>query len=200
MPIRVHWSTPLGALILGGFRFIPAYWLGFFLLVLAHELGHAFVVRRVGGKVLTVDVMAMGGQCTWTGEVTALQRACIAWGGIWAQALLFGAAMAVQWLQGPPTTYATLLFMRVFTTSNLWMMAFNLLPLPPLDGAEAWPLVPLLVKRMRERRRQKRRSNAHALTAKELSRRDALDRELDEAPPEVKQVVDALFAEVRKKE
>jgi len=30
---------------------------------------------------------------------------------------------------------------EVFTRTNFWLMAFNLVPFPPLDGAEAWKIV-----------------------------------------------------------
>jgi hypothetical protein len=38
---------------------------------------------------------------------------------------------------------------QVFTTTNLWIIGFNLLPIEPLDGARAWPLFPLLWRRLR---------------------------------------------------
>ena len=34
VPIRVHWSTPVGVLIFSGFRFVPAFWVSVFLLIL----------------------------------------------------------------------------------------------------------------------------------------------------------------------
>ena len=35
-PIRLHWSLPIGAVVLSRFQFVPGYWLGFVLL--AHLL------------------------------------------------------------------------------------------------------------------------------------------------------------------
>ena len=32
----------------------------------------------------------------------------------------------------------------VFTSTNLWLIVINLLPIPPLDGSEAWRLLPRL--------------------------------------------------------
>jgi hypothetical protein len=39
----------------------------------------------------------------------------------------------------------------VFTRTNLWLIALNLLPVPPLDGAEAWPLLRHLKDRWKNR-------------------------------------------------
>jgi hypothetical protein len=71
IPLRVHGSTPLVALVFGGFRFVPEqYGWGSF-------CGSARL-RRMTNAWPTVDMMAIGGGCTWRGEVTAVKRACIA--------------------------------------------------------------------------------------------------------------------------
>src|SRR3954469_24579295 len=85
VPIRVHWTMPFGALLLSRFRFAPVVWAAFFVLVLIHEIGHAFVVQRVRATAIAVEVHAFGGLCRWQGDVTPLARAAIAWGGVWAQ-------------------------------------------------------------------------------------------------------------------
>ena len=54
-------------------------------------------------------------------------------------------------LFGPPTSQHTALLAHVFTTANLWVIGFNLLPVEPLDGAKAWPLFRLLWQRRRRR-------------------------------------------------
>lgn len=138
-PIRIHWSAPLGALFFGGFAFRPGFWLGFFVVIILHELGHAVVVKAVRQHVAGIDVIALGGVCKWSGPVTSIQRALIAWGGVWAQMLLFAAAQITLFFWAPPTAFFADLAV-VLTTTNLWLMALNLLPFRPLDGAEAWPL------------------------------------------------------------
>lgn len=138
-PIRIHWSAPLGALFFGGFAFRPGFWLGFFAIIILHELGHAVVVKAVRQHVAGIDVIALGGVCKWSGSVTPIQRALIAWGGVWAQMVLFAAAQIILLFWSPSTAFLYDLII-VFTTTNLWLMAINLFPLKPLDGAEAWPL------------------------------------------------------------
>ncbi|HMR10449.1 MAG TPA: hypothetical protein PKA88_31950, partial [Polyangiaceae bacterium] len=86
--LRLHWSLPLGMLVFGGLRVAPAFWLGFFLLVLIHELGHAFVVKAYGHRVLSVDVTGFGGLCRWSGSASVMERGLIAWNGVLAQAVL----------------------------------------------------------------------------------------------------------------
>ena len=157
MPIRVHWTMPVGALIFSGFSFAPAFWLGFFVLVLIHELGHAFFVRRFRHHVVSIEVTGFGGLCRWSGHATPFERAAIAWGGVAAQGILLALTFALVLALGSPTSRWTAELVHVFTTTNLWLIALNLLPIPPLDGAEAWPLVRHLGDRIRSRPRRLRR-------------------------------------------
>ena len=118
--------------------------MGWFGLVVIHELGHAAVVKAVGARPVSIDLTGFGGLCRWDGRVSLISRSAIAWGGVAAQLVLLGAVE----LGGPrlPT--------EVFwlgTISNAWMIAINLLPIEPLDGAEAWPLPWLLGIALRKR-------------------------------------------------
>jgi hypothetical protein len=140
VPIRVHVLTPLGALFFSGFRFEPGAWLGFFLLVLLHEMGHALLVMRYGLGVASIDVHAYGGACRWSGVATERQRSVIAWGGVIAQAVVFGLTVGFVTIAGPPRTLFARELVYVFTSTNLWLMLLNLLPFRPLDGAEAWKI------------------------------------------------------------
>jgi len=138
-PVRIHWSMPLGAFVLSGLQFAPGAWLGFLILVLVHELGHALLARAVGGHVVSVDVHAVGGHCAWSGDVTARQYALVAWGGVLAQlavlltAPLWSSFLPVWGFFGQLTT--------ALTTTNMLLIALNLIPAPPFDGAEAWKLL-----------------------------------------------------------
>src|SRR4051812_22189782 len=87
-PLRIHWSTPIGAFVLTGLSYVPGAWLGFVLLVLVHERGHAMLVRLFGGRVVSIDIHGVGGECRWQGHVSDRKRAAIAWGGVLAQAFL----------------------------------------------------------------------------------------------------------------
>ena len=154
--MRLHWTLPLGALVFGRGRFDPGFWVGFILVVLIHEIGHAAMVRRFRCRVLAIDVHALGGVCRWQGEPTAIERALIAWGGVTAQAALYVVTLAAIGVLGDPPTAFAFQLATAYTSTNLYLIAINLLPVPPLDGAEAWKLVPLLARRLRFRAPRRR--------------------------------------------
>jgi len=104
VPLRVHLLTPLGALLFTGFRLDPGAWLGFLLLILLHEMGHAAWVMRYGRRVASIDLHAYGGVCRWSGEVTAFQRSVIAWGGVMAQVTVLGLTLCGVALFGRPSS------------------------------------------------------------------------------------------------
>lgn len=137
-PIRVHWSTPIVAFALTGLSFVPGAWLGFLVLVLVHELGHAAVARACGAHVVSVNAHGLGGTCEWYGDVTAKQRAFIAWGGVLAQAALYVIARFAGIVL--PSWGFIGEFMYALTVTNIILIVVNLLPIRPLDGAEAWRL------------------------------------------------------------
>lgn len=150
VPIRLHASTPVGLLLFAGTS--PIGWAGFLGLILLHELGHAAVVFAVGGRPTEVMLHGFGGHCAWRGDVTPIGRAAIVWGGVAAQlvlligALTFWAFDLVPW----EFQYSELWYRMVF--SNAWLIALNLVPIAPLDGAEAWALPYLLGQRARRGR------------------------------------------------
>jgi Zn-dependent protease len=151
VPIRVHVLTPLGALFFSGFRFEPGAWLGFVLLILAHEMGHALLVMRYGLGVSSIDLHAYGGATRWSGLATERQRTVVAWGGVLAQAALFAVTLALVATIGGPRSLFGRELVYVFTTTNVWLMALNLLPFPPLDGAQAWKIAGELKESWRSR-------------------------------------------------
>lgn len=152
VPLRIHWSVPVCALLAGGVRVAPGAWLAFLLLVIIHEMGHLLVVRRAGARPVALDILGIGGLCSWEGSVTPIQRACIAWGGVWAQMVVLVITSALVLLLGRPASPFANQMVDVAITSNLWLIGLNLLPLPPLDGAEAWSLFSILHRRFRARR------------------------------------------------
>lgn len=168
VPIRLHWSIPVCALIAGGLRFAPGAWLAYLLLILIHEAGHAYVVRRVGARALALDVLGFGGLCWWEGSVTPIQRACIAWGGVWAQMVVLAIAGAGVLLFGMPAHPFAAQMVDVALVSNLWLIGLNLLPIPPLDGKEAWSLFPLLRRRFALRRAARARAKVRVLVVPHL--------------------------------
>ncbi|MBN2193963.1 MAG: hypothetical protein JW751_14200 [Polyangiaceae bacterium] len=141
VPLRLHWSTALGALLFGGLSFAPAAWFAFLVLVVLHEFGHALVVWRLRHRVVSIDVTGFGGLCRWSGLATPSERALIAWGGVLAQSVLLVAALALALLGVWGTVPFGAELAHTFVWTNLWLIILNLLPFAPLDGAEAWRLL-----------------------------------------------------------
>ena len=140
VPIELHWTIPVGAFVFGRFAFVPGFWLGFFLLVLIHELGHAFLVKRRGLFNDRIRVHGLGGVSIHQ-RGTVYDQAIIAWGGVLAQLLVLyvPARLLVAFAPLPPSPFLYDL-MGAFLGTNLMVALFNLIPIPPLDGAMAWKL------------------------------------------------------------
>jgi len=208
-PIRLHWSVPLGILMFTGLRFAPGAWLGFVLLILVHELGHAVAVAHARLPVTSVDVLGFGGLCHWSGYPTPRQRVLIAWGGVLAQAALGAVTLAAVVALGRPAQPFAADLVDTFLRTNLWVIMLNLLPIPPLDGVEAWGIVALLRAARARRAMDAAQSGARARADEERTRaRAALPaeihaihelepHELAPMPEEVKRVLDRILAEGR---
>lgn len=140
VPIRLHWSIPVGAFVFGRFRFVPGFWVGFFLLVLVHELGHAFLVKQRGLRNREIRVHGLGGVSIHE-RGSIYDQAIIAWGGVLAQLLvLYVPTAIVTRLVAVPAVPFVLELLSAFLYTNLVLAAFNLIPIAPFDGAMAWKL------------------------------------------------------------
>ena len=140
-PVRLHWTILVGAAVMTRLHFVPGSWIGVFLILLAHEIGHALLADHFGLLVIGIDVNGFGGSCTVAGTPTRRQHAVIAWGGVLAQAALLVATLAVLAVSGWPAEGFFADLADAFTWSNAGLIALNLLPIPPLDGAEAWKIL-----------------------------------------------------------
>lgn len=196
-PIRLHWTAPLGALFFGRFQWAPAFWFSFLFLIAIHEIGHAVLVRRYGATPITLDIHGLGGLCRWYGSVSPIGTAMIAWGGVAAQFVALIFALAALFVFGAPTTAATFQLRSAFVEQNLFLMALNLVPVPPLDGFKAWQLFGLLWAQRNARKQQIARKH-------EAARKSTLQklRRLDKAGSHlrlVKSDVDELLRKTREK-
>ncbi len=152
VPIRLHWSAAVGALIFGRFRFVPGFWLGFFGLILVHELGHLLLVRARKLRALEVVVHGFGGHCKHEAG-SPYDQAIIAWGGVLAQFLILYIPTRILLALGhwPAGAWSHQLLGALLDT-NLFLILFNLAPFPPLDGAWAWKLPGMWMEKRRRRR------------------------------------------------
>lgn len=146
VPIRAHWSLPVVALLVGGARFAPGAWIAWLVVVTLHEMGHAFWALRYRMDVREILLHGLGGHCAYAGSPTPRQRAVVAWGGVMAQGIVFAIALPVSRVVPAQSDFVADLY-AVLVGSNLYVALLNLVPIPPLDGAEAWKLVPMLLQR-----------------------------------------------------
>lgn len=132
---------PLGWIATRSVDAAAATVIGFAILMLVHELGHAFMARRHGLAVHEVRLYFMHGICEYESTYSKRKQALVAWGGVLAQLALFIVAAVFAKLFaaigiGLPQLLAPAFF--IWVPINLMVAIFNLLPTPPLDGAVAW--------------------------------------------------------------
>jgi Zn-dependent protease len=164
----VHWTLLLGAVVWSRFTFAPAFWVAFALLILIHELGHALVVLRYGLGLSEIAIHGAGGYCRHEQSGTRFQEAFVAWGGVLAQLALYVVTQLTLLVVGPPETIHSAQLVHVFTETNLWIAALNLIPFEPLDGAKAWPMLGMLAARWRKK------AAVHEVAARRRSVQDEL--------------------------
>lgn len=115
-------------------------YLALFLIVLLHEFGHSLACRQVGGRADRIVLWPLGG----VAYVDPPQRPgatlwSIAAGPLVNVALLpilFGLTLVARssgWAESAPDAYALL---QSVSFINLGLLAFNILPIYPLDGGQ----------------------------------------------------------------
>lgn len=158
VPVRAHWSLLLvipwyylhsRSLYLSAIAFAP-----FTFLMLVHEFGHAVVARWHRLRVHQINLLFLHGQCVHEAPYCEADHVRIAWAGVGAQMIVLILALAVT----VPARYAPLSaqfylepFLWMLVQGNLLIIAFNLIPVAPLDGHIAWRFVPTYLARLRAR-------------------------------------------------
>ncbi|TGE31920.1 M50 family metallopeptidase [Desulfosporosinus sp. Sb-LF] len=128
--IRIH-PTFLLVLVLYGVLGLMAQALLVFALVLGHELAHLMAARAYGFKVIGLELFPFGGAayCDDLFEGRKLEESVMALAGPAFNLVLLFSAQALRWngvWEGD--------FADDFVRYNLWLAAFNLIPVLPLDG------------------------------------------------------------------
>lgn len=140
IPFRVHFTVPIGLAIMSRFTFAPGFWLGFLLVILVHELGHAVLVRSRGLRVVGIDLTGFGGVCKHTAG-TERDTIVIAWGGVLGQLVLGLLAFGLRSVLFARLGDFGLELYLALTEYSAVLAAINLMPLPGLDGGYAWRIV-----------------------------------------------------------
>lgn len=140
----LHWSFPVGVVLLGGgLQATAQSALAALLLLFLHVVGHWAVARLAAAEVVVAELTGLGGSVRWRGAPGPLLAPLEAWGGVLMQGLVLGAAAALL-----PVGSA---LRETLVDRNAWLLAVNLLPVPGFEGAEAWQLPWRLGRRLRAR-------------------------------------------------
>ncbi len=144
-PIRVHWMFWLvGCLLVSGLLSSPdpqaiqllLVWLiVFFVSILWHELGHAFAMRKYGGRP-DILLYGMGGVCSSVGRYTRRQSMIISAAGPAAGFSLALIAVVLMQIPAISDSHLVKFALNRLLFINLVWTALNLLPIQPLDGGQ----------------------------------------------------------------
>jgi len=165
VPVYIHWTLVLGCAVLvapslesmqhaaPAFAALAAY----FAAMVLHEWGHVFLARRRGSLVYGIELYPFVGLTRLERPRTRVDQCVIAWGGVLFQGAVGIPVLVWILVVGYTPLDVANAFMGVFGYLTLLMLPVNLAPVPPLDGAVAWGIVPIVVGRLRERLRRGRR-------------------------------------------
>lgn len=137
IPVTVHWSLiVIGLLIVMSLSSqfgvsAAAATIGalfFFASILAHELAHAMVARKVGIPTESIDLWILGGMARLTREAPSPKAEVVMAGAGPLTSLVLGGAFTAL---GIATGHEVIAWLGVI---NLLLGGFNLLPAAPLDG------------------------------------------------------------------
>jgi len=150
--VFVHWSVFLigGIILLGAFEepLLAITVLGaYYGLILLHECGHMIAAQRKECAVWSIELYPIWGITRFGEPYSRYDHCVIAWGGVLAQAIV--AVPLVVWVEvfGYTRFQPVNAIFAILGFFSLSVVAFNLLPIRPLDGAIAWGLLPALFKR-----------------------------------------------------
>lgn len=147
-PLFVHWSAFfVGTLMVFVARSSLANALAaavsYYAMLLLHEAGHAWFVKRERLDRLAVRITAFHGECVYEAPDYAEQDYRIAWGGMLAQLavavplILADAIFGISRIEPFGAVVAILGYVSVA------IAAFNLVPVEGLDGSMSWKLIKL---------------------------------------------------------
>jgi Zn-dependent protease len=120
--------------------------LGLFTIMGVHELGHAFIAKRLGYHVRRIQIFPIHGLCVYEAPYSPYEDSLIAWGGVLAQLVLFIPAASTLAFFGNSSVGSVNVLLVTFSYINATIMVTNLTPAAPFDGKTAWRIPLILVK------------------------------------------------------
>lgn len=146
--IYVHWSVLVVIAVIGVVSIKSpihaavaiASYLG---MIVIHEIGHAFVARRLGYEIYELRIGFCHGCCEHEHPDTELEDAWIAWGGALAQLCVAIPVLVIGALTEDFDLGYAAPMIAFLGYVNLLVALINLAPAEGLDGQRAWRVVPL---------------------------------------------------------
>lgn len=164
--VNVHYSAFFNLLFvmpyINSFASLISAFVAMLVIIIVHELGHAYFAKRFGCRVISINIHFGGGQCLHEQPHYRSEEYIIAWGGILFQLALW-AIVFVAWLIIDSFKFFIVHpfiadAIAILIVYNLFIMIINLIPVKGLDGYKAWRLLPdfLLYIKVRLKRKPKR--------------------------------------------
>lgn len=143
-PVRVQWMFWLiGCLLMfplltspnpRALQFLVLWLIVFFVSILWHEMGHAFAMRKYGGRP-EILLYGMGGVCSSAGQYTRKQSMLISAAGPAAGFLLALIALVLSYTPLVRNGHVAFTVEYLLWVNTFWTL-MNLLPILPLDGGQ----------------------------------------------------------------
>ena len=152
-PVYAHISVLLVFLyfyLKGGLLVCILSGIAFIGLMIVHEMGHAYFVRKYKHKLVEIRIYPLHGLCLYEYDARWLPETLIFAGGLIAQIVILTIWLAVLGFVNLVglTNVEQLLkpLTNVFIDTNIFVFILNSLPIPGLDGFELWKRFALMIK------------------------------------------------------
>jgi len=165
----------------------------YIILILIHELGHAYFVKIRKAIVSWIEIDFIGGLCHYQGNQTQKDVSFIAWGGIFFQILLFIASFTILTKMDQLGISDNIFYepiLKVFIILNVILIIINLIPVRNLDGTEAWKLFKILI--------NDRKKSDNKFNNNKINDNPILFKEKNKKYENAKKTVNELFEKITK--
>jgi Zn-dependent protease len=121
-------------------------------LLIIHESGHLTMARRRGYQAFSMALYPIFGLASFEMPQSRIDGALIAWGGVLAQIVVAVPLTLYVVLFGYSHFEALDAALAILGEYSLFVAAFNLIPVRPLDGSKAWDIIPAWFEQRRIRK------------------------------------------------
>ena len=114
------------------------------LLIFVHEIGHAFVAKKLGYQPTAIILKDVHGYCSYEylkNSTIEKDEAKIAWGGVMAQLIIAVPLILLSTITSLLSEKVMTPVVVIFGYYSALMVIINLLPIKTLDGSKAWKLL-----------------------------------------------------------